>query len=101
MAARMKAERRRDRAGAICSSTLKVSSSTSISNCFICCPIGKNTVPHKTELPAAQIDGDDPERARRRVGAGRDHQAREQQEGERGRGDSEDRKSTRLNSSHT
>src|SRR5437867_4408019 len=53
MAARMKAERRRDRAGAICSSTLKVSSSTSISNCFICYPIGKNTKPHKTGLLAA------------------------------------------------
>ena len=36
-----------------------------------------------------EVDGDDPERARRRAGAGRDHQAREQQEGERGRGDGE------------
>src|SRR5207253_4990158 len=51
MAARMKAERRRDRAGAICSSFLNVSSSTSTSNCFICYPIRRTSAPHKISFP--------------------------------------------------
>src|SRR5207253_1955896 len=49
MAARMKAERRRDRAGAICSSFLNVSSSTSTSNCFMGSTIGKNSEPDNIE----------------------------------------------------
>jgi hypothetical protein len=46
MAARRKLERRRDRAGAICSSFLNVSSSTSTSNCFIGSFIGKRRTGH-------------------------------------------------------